>query len=90
MTYSIPYRSLLPQGTDNLLLAGRCISGTHAAHGSYRVMPICFAMGQAAGAAAALCAARGHFARKPSHGSAAIHIDGRQQAMTPLGVLPGG
>lgn len=57
-TYAIPFRCLLPQGLDNLLLAGRCISGTHAAHGSYRVMPICFAMGQAAGAAAALCAAR--------------------------------
>ncbi|HML46800.1 MAG TPA: FAD-dependent oxidoreductase, partial [Clostridia bacterium] len=55
---AIPYRCLLPQGMDNLLLAGRCISGTHAAHGSYRVMPICFAMGQAAGAAAALCAAQ--------------------------------
>lgn len=34
--------------------AGRCISGTHVAHSSYRVMRICMAMGQAAGAAAAI------------------------------------
>jgi hypothetical protein len=42
---------------EGLLTAGRCISGTHRAHASYRVMSICMAMGQAAGVAAALCAA---------------------------------
>lgn len=52
--YTIPYRSLLPRGVENLLLAGRCICGTHTAHSSYRVMPICMAIGQAAGTAAAL------------------------------------
>ncbi|MBR6748863.1 MAG: FAD-dependent oxidoreductase [Clostridia bacterium] len=57
--YTIPYRSLQPLGVDNLLLAGRCIGGTHLAHSSYRVMPICMAMGQAAGVAAAQCARRG-------------------------------
>ena len=41
---------------DGLLVAGRCISGTHRAHASYRVMSICLAMGQAAGVAAALSA----------------------------------
>jgi hypothetical protein len=51
--YTIPYRSLLPAKTGNLLLAGRCISGTFLAHSNYRVMPICIAMGQAAGTAAA-------------------------------------
>ncbi len=54
--YDIPYRALLPRGIEQLLLAGRCISGTHRAHASYRVMGICMATGQAAGAAAALCA----------------------------------
>lgn len=52
--YDIPYRCLTPIGFDNLLVAGRCISGTHEAHSSYRVMRICMAMGDAAGHAAAL------------------------------------
>ncbi len=57
--YSIPYRCLLPAGVDGLLLAGRNISGTHMAHSNYRVMPMCVAMGEAAGVAAALAARRG-------------------------------
>lgn len=56
--YDIPYRSLLPRGVDNLLLSGRCISGTHRAHASYRVGGVCFATGQAAGVAAALASRR--------------------------------
>lgn len=54
-TYDIPFRSLIPQGVDNLLVAGRCISMTHEAMASLRVMPPCFVIGQAAGTAAALC-----------------------------------
>ncbi|MBQ8510124.1 MAG: FAD-dependent oxidoreductase [Clostridia bacterium] len=57
--YTIPYRSLLAKGLDNLLLAGRNISGTHMAHASYRVMPICMGMGEGAGVAAALAGTRG-------------------------------
>lgn len=57
--YDIPYRCLLPLGLDNILTCGRCISGTHRAHASYRVMGICIATGQAAGTAAALSALRG-------------------------------
>ncbi len=52
--YTIPYRCLVPINIDNLLLAGRNISGTHLAHSNYRVMPICANMGQAAGIASAL------------------------------------
>jgi hypothetical protein len=59
--YDIPLRCLLPQGVANLLIAGRCISGTHEAHSSYRVMPISMATGHAAGVCAAL-AARGGLA----------------------------
>ncbi|QKT04068.1 FAD-dependent oxidoreductase [Ectothiorhodospiraceae bacterium 2226] len=55
--YDIPLRCLLPQGVEGLLVAGRCISGTHEAHSSYRVMPIVMATGQAAGVCAALAAA---------------------------------
>jgi hypothetical protein len=49
-----PYRALLPQNTDGLLLAGKAISGTHLAHSAYRVQPIMAAIGQAAGTAAAI------------------------------------
>ena len=52
--YDIPFAAMCPIGCDNLITAGRCISGTHVAHSSYRVMRICMAMGQAAGAAAAI------------------------------------
>ncbi len=52
--YTIPYRCLLPEGKENLLLCGRNISGTHMAHSNFRVMPICVGIGEAAGAAAAL------------------------------------
>lgn len=54
--YDIPLRCLLPEGVENLIVAGRCISGTHEANTSYRVMPISMATGQAAGACAALAA----------------------------------
>jgi hypothetical protein len=56
--YEIPYRCLLPLGLDNLLVAGRCVSATHEAQASLRVMPQCFAMGEAAGLAAAMALRR--------------------------------
>ena len=52
--YHIPYRILVPRGADNLLTAGRCVSCTHLALGSLRVMVPCMVMGEAAGTAAAL------------------------------------
>lgn len=61
--YDIPLRCLLPRGPDRLLVAGRCISGTHVAHSSYRVMPIAMATGQAAGVCAALSVRRGRTPR---------------------------
>lgn len=57
--YDIPLRCLIPQRVDRVLVAGRCISGTHEAHSSYRVMPIAMATGQAAGACAAMAARSG-------------------------------
>jgi hypothetical protein len=57
--YDIPYRSLVPLGVRNLLVAGRCISTTHEAMAAIRVMPTCMAMGQAAGRAASLAVRRG-------------------------------
>lgn len=52
--YKIPYRSLLPKEYDNLLVCGRCISATHEAQASIRIMPICATLGEAAGVAAAV------------------------------------
>jgi hypothetical protein len=54
--YDIPLRCLLPREVDGLLVAGRCISGSHEAHSSYRVTPIAMATGHAAGITAALAA----------------------------------
>ena len=51
--YEIPYRSLIPEDLRGLLVAGRCISGSHEAHASYRVTGTAMALGQAAGMAAA-------------------------------------
>lgn len=53
-SYDIPLRCLLPRDVERVLVAGRCISGDHVAHSSYRVMPISMATGQAAGVCAAL------------------------------------
>jgi hypothetical protein len=51
--FEIPYRCLVPSEIENLLIAGRCISADHQAHGATRIMPACFATGQASGTAAA-------------------------------------
>jgi len=52
--YDIPYGCLVPQTIDNLLVSGRCISATHIAMASLRVIGTCFAIGEAAGNAAAI------------------------------------
>ncbi|MDQ3796753.1 MAG: FAD-dependent oxidoreductase [Pseudomonadota bacterium] len=57
--YDVPLRALIPKGIEHLIVAGRCISGTHEAHSSYRVMPISMATGHAAGVCAALAAQSG-------------------------------
>jgi hypothetical protein len=56
--YQIPYRSLLPRFVSNLLVAGRCHSATQMAASSTRVTATAMAMGEAAGVAAGLAAAR--------------------------------
>jgi hypothetical protein len=52
--YDIPFRTMLPRGWDDLLVAGRCHSATRRAAGSSRVTATAMGMGQAAGTAAAL------------------------------------
>lgn len=62
--YEIPYRCLLPQGVEQILVAGRCISADHDAHARSRNMPACMATGQAAGIAAAIAVEEGVPVRK--------------------------
>jgi hypothetical protein len=50
----LPYRMLVPERIDNLLVAGRCASMTHDGQSAARVSGACFAMGEAVGTAAAL------------------------------------
>ena len=54
--YSIPLGACIPLELNGLLLAGRCIGGSHKAHSNYRAMPICFGIGQGAGVSAAFAA----------------------------------
>ena len=67
--YGVPYRTLVPQVVDNLLVAGRALSATSDAAGAVRVMPPCMAMGQAVGVAAALAVKGGITPRNidPTH-----------------------
>jgi glycine/D-amino acid oxidase-like deaminating enzyme len=57
--FAYPYRSLLPKGIENLLVAGRCGSATFLGHAAGKSMGNMMALGQAAGVAAALCTVEG-------------------------------
>jgi hypothetical protein len=57
--YTIPIRSLIAKDAENLMMAGKCISATHEAIGSTRVIPICMGQAQAVGTLAAM-AVDGH------------------------------
>jgi len=63
-TYTIPLRSLIARDVDGLMMAGKCLSATHEAVASTRVIPICMAQGQAVGTAAALAVKRGGSVRQ--------------------------
>jgi hypothetical protein len=55
----LPYRMTVPQGLDNVWIAGRCASMSHEAQSAARVTGACFVMGQAAGSAADLALKNG-------------------------------
>lgn len=57
--FAIPYGCLIPQGVDNVLAAGRCISCSPDIIDRIRLFPVCFVTGHAAGVAAAIAARRG-------------------------------
>ncbi|ULO05736.1 FAD-dependent oxidoreductase [Paenibacillus sp. 19GGS1-52] len=63
-SHGVPYRCMLPLGLDNLWVAGRAASSDRVVQGSLRVMPNCFAMGQAAGLAAAMASGADSLSRK--------------------------
>ena len=72
--YTIPYRCLVPEKVDGLLLCGRNISGTHMAHSNFRVMPICVGIGEGAGIAAALSCKNGSEIRDVSAADIQKHL----------------
>ncbi len=86
--YDIPLRCLQPLGVENLLVAGRCISGTHEALSSYRVMPVSMATGQAAGVCAALAAGRGKSSREV--GAREVQVELVRQGADLRGMPDGG
>ncbi|WP_409344979.1 FAD-dependent oxidoreductase [Paenibacillus sp. MBLB4367] len=51
---TLPYRALIPKGSDDLLVAGRCVAGDRLANSAFRVQASCMATGQVAGMAAAI------------------------------------
>jgi ribulose 1,5-bisphosphate synthetase/thiazole synthase len=73
----IPYRSLVPQGVDNLLIAGRCMSAEQQAMVQLRLIPVCVATGQAAGTAAALAVRENVTPRDLDVGMLQRHLEGQ-------------
>ena len=73
----LPWRMLVPQNVDNLLVAGRCASMTHEGQSAARASGACFVMGQAAGTAAAALRDRQCFADiDPADLQTALKLDG--------------
>ena len=56
---SIPLRALIPKNSNNLIVAGRCVSSDRLANSALRVQASCMAMGQAAAATAAIACKSG-------------------------------
>jgi hypothetical protein len=79
--HEIPFRCLVPRNTRSLLAAGRCISSDFVAQASYRIIPNCHTLGEAAAVAASV-----------AHGSGqdVSSIDGQdvRQRMTEMAMLP--
>lgn len=81
-SHGVPYRVLLPQGIRNLWVPGRAASSDRAVQGSLRVMPNCFAMGEASGTAAAMALEEGTDSR-------GVSISGLQRKLISQGAWLG-
>jgi hypothetical protein len=55
LPFQIPLGALLPRRVENLIAAGKCLGATHIANGCYRLHPVEWNIGEAAGALAAFC-----------------------------------
>ncbi len=77
--YAYPYRCLIPKTIDGLLVAGRCGSATHLGHAAGKSMGNMMEIGQAAGLAAAHCAADGALPRQ-------ANVKKLQEGLTQMGV----
>lgn len=73
--HDIPYGSLVVRGLTNLWVAGRCAGATFVAQSAIRIQPVCRAMGEAAGAAAALCASSGRSSKSLPYRDLEPHLD---------------
>lgn len=73
--HDIPYRSLVVKGFDNLWVAGRCASADFVAQSAIRIQPVCRAMGEAAGYAAALAARNGWTSQAVLYDKLVAHLD---------------
>jgi hypothetical protein len=78
----LPYRMLVPLGTRNLLVAGRCASMTHEGQSAARVSGGCFVMGEAAGTAA-------HLSLAGNAAPADVDVDALQATLERNGVYLG-
>lgn len=72
-TYGLPLRMMYSKDFNNLMLAGRIVSATHVAMGSFRVMQTLGAMGQAIGTAAAMCSKKHIYPKDIAHNQELIH-----------------
>lgn len=55
LPFEVPYGALLPRRVENLLSAGKSMGTTHLTNGAYRLHPVEWGVGEAAGIAAVLC-----------------------------------
>lgn len=81
-SFDIPFRSLVPQGFENLLVAGRCISTSQFVHGATRNHAPCLVMGKGAGVAASMAVQSGRTIPE-------LDIKGLQERLVEKGVYLG-
>jgi hypothetical protein len=85
LPFEVPFGALLPQRVENVLAAGKCMGSTHITNGAYRLHPVEWGVGEAAGAAAALAVARGEL--PGIHASSSARLQALQEDLTRGGAL---